>query len=478
MGLDDGVFPRQTARDGDDLLLLDPHVGDRDARSEDRQLLLDARAGRDRPPGDHVRRPGRADEPAPAAGRAARRAARRRRSDRARPPAATARERVVVEHPLQPFDLRNFHAGALVPERTWSFDRVALEGARALAGDRVAAPPFLSPAAAAAGVAVIELDQLVRFVQHPVRAFLRRRLGLGGSARERRRERRALGRARRARALEHRGAAARGPPRGSRHETPRSRPRSRVANCRRSSWRNRCSHVSARSSSSSSPAAADYVPAAETSASLEVRVELPDGRTLVGTVPGVRGDLVAAVTYSRVAPKHRLAAWVYLLALAAARPDTAYEAVTLGRLRAGGPEGCEVTVARIRLSEPPETTTDGGAARAAGPRRPLRARACASRCRSTATPRPPTPPRSPPARTDGRPRRRSGRRTGGSRRRTRSRSTGSCSAGRGRSPSCSRRPRRDDEQGEGWALDEPTRTGRYARRLWDGLRAREELIDR
>ena len=42
MGLDDGVFPRQTARDGDDLLLLDPHVGDRDARSEDRQLLLDA----------------------------------------------------------------------------------------------------------------------------------------------------------------------------------------------------------------------------------------------------------------------------------------------------------------------------------------------------------------------------------------------------------------------------------------------------
>ena len=39
-------------------------------------------------------------------------------------------------------------------------------------------------------------------------------------------------------------------------------------------------------------------------------------------------------------------------------------------------------------------------------------------------------------------------------------------------------PPREGEQGEGWAMDEPSRAGRYARRLWDGLRAREELIDR
>ena len=42
LGLDDGVFPRRTPRDGDDLMLREPHVGDRDPRTEDRQLLLDA----------------------------------------------------------------------------------------------------------------------------------------------------------------------------------------------------------------------------------------------------------------------------------------------------------------------------------------------------------------------------------------------------------------------------------------------------
>ena len=42
LGLDDGGFPRHIERDGDDLTAQDPRVGDRDARSEDRQLLLDA----------------------------------------------------------------------------------------------------------------------------------------------------------------------------------------------------------------------------------------------------------------------------------------------------------------------------------------------------------------------------------------------------------------------------------------------------
>src|SRR3712207_9468554 len=53
--------------------------------------------------------------------------------------------------------------------------------------------------------------------------------------------------------------------------------------------------------------------------SVEVNVVLPDGRALLGTVTGVidrgpAGLLVRAVSYSRLAPKQRLAAWVRFLA--------------------------------------------------------------------------------------------------------------------------------------------------------------------
>ena len=144
LGLDDAIFPRRAPRDGDDRLLDEPRVGERDPRAEDRQLLLDAlMAAQERLVITYTGN----DE----------------RTNAARPPAvpvgelldvvdrtvrtaggAPARERVLVRHPLQPFDPRNFTAGELTGERPWSFDRVTLAGARALTGERGELAPFLA----------------------------------------------------------------------------------------------------------------------------------------------------------------------------------------------------------------------------------------------------------------------------------------------------------------------------------------------
>src|SRR5690606_28236415 len=62
-------------------------------------------------------------------------------------------------------------------------------------------------------------------------------------------------------------------------------------------------------------------------------------------VPGVRGTRLVAVTFSKVNPKHRLGAWVRLLALAAT--GGGYEAATIGRARADAHHEARVTVARL-----------------------------------------------------------------------------------------------------------------------------------
>ena len=173
LGLDDGEFPRKAPRDGDDLVLREPHVGDRDARTEDRQMLLDAlMAATDRlivtytgnDERTNARRP-----PAVPVGELL------DVVDRTARAGGEARDRVLVRHPLQPFDPRNF-AGRRAP---WGFDRTMLDGAEALAGERP--EPGAVPARARCsppGEAVVEVEDLVRFARHPVRAFLRRRLGV------------------------------------------------------------------------------------------------------------------------------------------------------------------------------------------------------------------------------------------------------------------------------------------------------------
>ena len=64
---------------------------------------------------------------------------------------------------------------------------------------------------------------------------------------------------------------------------------------------------------------------------VDVDVDLGDGRWLRGTVPGVYGDRLVPVSYSRLGATHRLQSWVRVLALAASYPDRNWTAHTIGR---------------------------------------------------------------------------------------------------------------------------------------------------
>jgi exodeoxyribonuclease V gamma subunit len=72
-------------------------------------------------------------------------------------------------------------------------------------------------------------------------------------------------------------------------------------------------------------------------ATFDVRVELPDGRSVVDTVSDVYDATITSVVYSRLGPNHRLRAWVSLLMLTAARPDCPWRACTIGRGEPGQP---------------------------------------------------------------------------------------------------------------------------------------------
>jgi exodeoxyribonuclease V gamma subunit len=328
LGLDDGVFPRTTRVDGDDILARRPRVGERDARAEDRQLFLDAilaarerlvcvysgadeRTGAERPPAVPL------GELLDVLDRTA------------RTPHGRVRDRVLTRHPLQPFDARNFVAGEMVRGTAFSFDRSAYEGSRALLNDRWPRPPFLPvPVPHPDPPQTVELDALVRFLEHPAKGFLRQRLELSTTDEEDEPsdaipvdldglERWGVGDR-----LLRAGVAGLPRDRAVRAERLRGQlPPGRLGD------------------DMVTPVSEQVAQLVDVSADLrrldptqiDVSVTLPSGITVAGTVPSIHGDCIVRVVYSKLSPKHRLRAWVYLLALTAHAPDSAWRAATVGR---------------------------------------------------------------------------------------------------------------------------------------------------
>ncbi|WP_432476178.1 exodeoxyribonuclease V subunit gamma [Nocardioides sp. GXQ0305] len=328
VGLDDAIFPRVTTVDGDDVLLRRPLTGERDARSEDRQLLLDAvlaaretlvvtytganeHTGQERPPAVPL------GELLDAADRTT---------------AAPVRERVLVRHPLQPYDERNLRPGALVGERPFSFDAAALEGARAAWGERTPVPPFLPEPLPARDPDDVNLAELREFFGHPVRAFLRRRLDVTGTleaddvrdaipvaldALEQwsigdRLLREVLAGADPTAVMTAELLSGTLPPGGlgerALHGVAEEAQRlfGRTAELRTGDPR-----------------------------TVDVDVDLGAGRRLTGTVSGVFGSRLVTLGYSRLKPRQRLHTWIDLLALSAAHPDEHLTGHAVGRARAG-----------------------------------------------------------------------------------------------------------------------------------------------
>jgi exodeoxyribonuclease V gamma subunit len=338
LGLDDGVFPRAPAVDGDDVLARTPLTGERDLRSEDRQLMLDAiLAAREQ----LVVSYSGANET----------------TGQLRPPAVPlgelldalddtvegGRDHALVRHPLQAFDPRN-----LQPPVPFSFDRAALAGARAAAGPRVPVPSLAGAPLPPRDADDLELGALVAFFRHPVRAFLRDRLGVSlldegdevadglpvelDNLQEWAVGDRLLRDLLRGRTTEHALAT----------EWRRG-----VLPPGRLGWR-----LGQRLTQAASPVAemVESVTQGQQPRSVDVDVDLGGGRRLRGTVTGLYGERIVIATFSRLGPRQWLEAWIPLLALCATHPGRHWSAGAIGKGEKGRHGAPNQEVARVAFA--------------------------------------------------------------------------------------------------------------------------------
>ena len=329
VGLDDGVFPRQTVADGDDVLARRPLTGERDIRAEDRQLLLDAigaatetlvvtYTGR----GEHT---GAARPPAVPLGELL--------DALDTTTASPVRDHVVVAHPLQPFDEANLVPARLTGPDAFTFDRTALAGARAARAPRPQVrqlvPEPLPEVARPGGE--VSLADLHDFFKHPVRGFFRSRLAISTpyDADETRDDipvvldaleqwdvgdrlvRDVLAGAEPTTAMVAEQLRGLLPPREL-----------GVKVLQQVATRAQPLVAAARGLQAGSPRVVD------------VDIDLGD-RRVTGTVDDLHGNNLVTVTYSNLGAKQRVGGWLDALALAAGHPDENWAVHTIGKHRSG-----------------------------------------------------------------------------------------------------------------------------------------------
>lgn len=321
VGLDDGVFPRLGAVDGDDALAREPMTGERDIRSEDRQLLLDAigaatqslvitytganeYSGQPRPPAVPIAE----------------------LLDTLKATAGGPVDDLVTRHPLQPFDIQNVQPDTLIPGSPFTFDPTVLDTARAMAGRRAPQPEFIAGPLPETPTGDVSLADLIAFFKNPVKGFFRALdftlpWDVDGVSDVMPVE---------IDALQEWTVGDRMLGDIMRGMTPQD---AQQAEWRRGTlppgklgWR-----LSVQLRDQAALLAAEALRHRRSDGrAFDVDIDLGTGRRLTGTVNSVFADRLVTVTYSKLGGQHLLASWIPLLALTAQR-GRQFSAVCIGR---------------------------------------------------------------------------------------------------------------------------------------------------
>lgn len=367
LGIDDGSFPRAGRASRDDLTSRAPLVGDHDPRGEDRQLFMDALlAATDRLIITYAGRNERTNDVMPPAVPVSElltvvdQTVQLKPYPDAAPVGSDDHPSLVIAHPLQAFDARNFTVDRLgLTGQSFSFDHDAFRGAEAAQqrADSIDGES-LWQSSEPARIDAVSLDDLVEFISHPTKFYLRRVLNLQLTDHtDELNDELAL-------ALDGLGrwtigdrllsALIASDPDDEQEvldhwlvsESVRGGfPAGELANSDLEQQSEIARSIAAQVRAQRAGAATRTV---------SVHTTLPSGVLLYGNVSGVAGDKLVAHSFSKIRDeytkaakarimgraKYQLSLWIRLLALAAAHPDTDWQAVLVGQdksFKRGGP---------------------------------------------------------------------------------------------------------------------------------------------